>query len=84
MMYQIMVQTRIAIIVNAAVTLHRGAQIATRYAVCRRQFKSIKESQQERKLLDYTLHMDTLAQHLCRAITLELTVREVSELDLQS
>ena len=36
MVYQIMVQTRMMIIVGAAVTLWRGLTIATRYAVCRR------------------------------------------------
>ena len=58
--------------------------MATRYAVCRRQFATIKGSDQERKLLDYQLHMDTVSQHLCRAIVLELTVGEVGALELQS
>ena len=34
--YQIMVQTRIAIVTGAATILHNGSKIATRYAVCRR------------------------------------------------
>ena len=42
--YQIMVQTRISIITNAAYIFHRAARIATRYAVCRRQFATIKGS----------------------------------------
>jgi alkylation response protein AidB-like acyl-CoA dehydrogenase len=36
--YQIMVQTRIAITTGAATILQRAAMIATRYAACRRQF----------------------------------------------
>lgn len=39
--YQVMLQTRITILNNAAFILHRGAQIAIRYAACRRQFTSI-------------------------------------------
>jgi len=46
--YQIMVQTRIAIITGAACVLHGAAKIAIRYAVCRRQFATIKGSDQER------------------------------------
>ena len=51
--YQIMVQTRIAITTGTAFVLHKAACIAARYAACRRQFATIKGSDQERKLLDY-------------------------------
>ena len=51
--YQIMVQTRIQIVYGGSMCLHRAAMFATRYAVCRRQFQTIKGSDDERKLLDY-------------------------------
>ena len=40
--YQVMVQTRLKISFGAAVNLFRSGAIATRYAVCRRQFANIK------------------------------------------
>lgn len=51
--YQIMVQTRIQISYGCPFILHSTAQYAIRYAACRRQFATIKGSEQERKLLDY-------------------------------
>ena len=42
--YQIMVQTRIAIVQGSATILQRGSMIAIRYAACRRQFLTIKGS----------------------------------------
>lgn len=84
MIYQIMVQTRIYIVTSCALLMHRAAQIATRYAACRRQFATIKGSEQERKLLDYQLHMDTLASNLSRALVLQLVVGELGKLESQS
>ena len=82
--YQIMVQTRIAITVGAASVLHRAACCATRYAACRRQFQSIKGSDDERQLLDYQLHQDTLAKHLSIAMTLHLVIGDLINLETQS
>jgi len=48
-----MVQTRLAIITGSSITLWRALTIAVRYAVCRRQFSTIKGTRKERKLLDY-------------------------------
>ena len=42
--------------------------IAIRYAVCRRQFASMKGSTQERKLLDYQTHMACLAPHYANCV----------------
>lgn len=82
--YQIMVQTRIAITVGSAVILHRAACCATRYAACRRQFASIKGSDEERQLLDYQLHQDTLSKHLSIAMTLHLVISDLINLETQS
>ena len=82
--YQIMVQTRIAIITGAACVLHGAAKIAIRYAVCRRQFATIKGSDQERQLIDYQLHMDTLSYNFCRSIVLQFVSGDVGKLELQS
>lgn len=82
--YQIMVQTRIVITVGAASILHRAACCATRYAACRRQFASIKGSDDERQLLDYQLHQDTLSKHLSIAMTLHLVISDLINLETQS
>ena len=44
MVYQIMVQTRIKIILGAYLHMFISAKWATRYAVCRRQFSTIDGS----------------------------------------
>ena len=82
--YQIMVQTRIAIVYGAGVHMHKVACMATRYAACRRQFASIAGSDVERQLLDYQLHMDTLGRNLCQAVLLELVSEDLAQLELQS
>ena len=72
--YQIMVQTRITITTNAATGLLRAAMIATRYSACRRQFSTIKDSEEERKLIDYQLQMDVLCKNVCAAIVIQFVV----------
>ena len=82
--YQIMVQTRITICTGAAINYHKAAKIASRYAVCRRQFKSIKGSDDERKLMDYQLHMDTVTSNLSKALVFEMVVADLADLEGQS
>ena len=53
LLYSIMSTTRLSIIMGCAFNIFRAAMVATRYAVCRRQFANIKGSKRERKLLDY-------------------------------
>lgn len=53
MTYQIMVQTRLLVIYGSKYVMLSSARMATRYAVCRRQFKTIDGKSEERKLLDY-------------------------------
>jgi len=53
LLYQIMVMTRTRILFGASFALQRATVIATRYAVCRRQFKNEGGSKRERKLIDY-------------------------------
>lgn len=48
-----MVQTRLLISAASAFILVDTAKMAIRYAVCRRQFKTIHGKKEERKLLDY-------------------------------
>ena len=77
--YQIMVQTRLMIMFGAATNLFRAGCIAVRYAACRRQFKSIKGSNEERKLLDYQTHMDILASNISNGFCIYMTGREIAE-----
>ena len=57
---------------------------AARYAVCRRQFQTIKGSEEERKLLDYQLHMDTICKQLSNAITINQVMQDLIKLEGQS
>lgn len=53
MRYSIMVATRIGLTKSAYQYLQMALCVATRYAACRRQFKNIPDSSEERKLIDY-------------------------------
>lgn len=48
-----MLQTRMVLIRSSSIFLMLQARWATRYAVCRRQFKNQSQSKDERKLIDY-------------------------------
>ena len=52
-MYQIMMLTRVSLMHQSWLGMARSALISIRYAVCRRQFRTVKGSNEERKLLDY-------------------------------
>jgi acyl-CoA oxidase len=52
-LYAAMLFTRILIISGAPFCLSQALTICLRYSVCRRQFKTVKGSKLERKLLDY-------------------------------
>lgn len=65
MLYQTMVQTRLLIFQGSMYYLLISCRHATRYAACRRQFRTIKNQSTERKLLDYQTHMSILGPPLC-------------------
>ena len=52
-LYQGMVATRVSLLHSSYQCISKATVIATRYAVCRRQFKTLKGISEERKLLDY-------------------------------
>ena len=54
--------------------------MATRYAVCRRQFAIDKNVKVERKLIDYQTHMHILGPHLANAIVMQVSARKVEQL----
>lgn len=56
-LYQIMTMTRTMIIFGSSLALARSVSTATRYAVCRRQFKNEEGVRRERKIIDYQTHM---------------------------
>lgn len=64
---------------GASFNILRAAAVAVRYAVCRRQFANMQGSRAERKLLDYQIHMDTLASVIANGICLNLSAREINE-----
>ena len=58
-----MVDTRI-VITNCGTFLYRQLLIATRYAVCRRQFAIVSGGKVERKLIDYRTHLNLIGSQL--------------------
>ena len=70
MVYQIMVQTRLIIIFGSKYLLLTAARQATRYAVCRRQFKTYEVKKEERKLLDYQTHMAIIGPNVATAFVI--------------
>lgn len=62
-----MLRTRQAVMNTATLYILMSCRIAVRYAVCRRQFKSIPGEKKERKLLDYQTHMAIIAPILSYA-----------------
>ena len=64
--------------------MHRSACAATRYAVCRRQFFTVKGSKDERQLIDYQLQMEVLGKNLSNAIALQLTICDLCQLAKES
>lgn len=82
--YQIMVITRLMIIFGASYAIFRSSTIATRYAVCRRQFANQSGTKEERKLIDYQTHMHILGPHIANAYVIYLTGRTLENLYLDS
>ena len=74
-----MVRTRIGIIYGCFSAIAGAALISTRYAACRRQFKTVKGSSEERKLLDYQTHMAVLGPHLAAQYIAMLTAHSLGE-----
>ena len=83
-LFQVMTKTRFFIINSSGMYLMKASLVATRYAVCRRQFQSIKGSDQERKLLDYQTHMACLAPHLVNGIMILGVSGSIYQLMLES
>lgn len=52
-LYTTMMLIRYIIIHDVPVAMNKSLLIALRYAACRRQFRTIKGSKEERKILDY-------------------------------
>lgn len=51
--YQVMIKTRLSLILFAGFCMIQSGLIAVRYAICRRQFANKPGSKEERQLLDY-------------------------------
>ena len=79
-LYSGMTNIRLGIIFGSAVALMRSARVAVRYAVCRRQFANQKDTREERKLLDYQVHMDTLSKNIANGFILTLTAGAIADL----
>ena len=69
-----MVRTRIAVTSSCVSSIGTSALFSVRYAVCRRQFKTIKGSNQERKLIDYQTHMAVLGPHVAAKFVISFVV----------
>ena len=65
---------------GAAYALLRSCTMATRYAVCRRQFANYKDSKVERRLIDYQTHLFILGPNISNAFVIYLTGRIIEQL----
>lgn len=70
LIYQIMLRTRQAVMNTAFLYTAMSCRFAIRYAVCRRQFRTLPGSREERKLLDYQTHMAIIAPVLSYAFVI--------------
>lgn len=84
MVYQIMVQTRLLIIFGANYMILHSSRIATRYAVCRRQFRTIEGKSEERQLIDYQTHMNILGPILCTGLVIGFAGQLITKLNIKS
>ena len=82
--YSIMMLTRVGMIGGSWFALARSALISIRYAVCRRQFKTIKGSREERKLLDYQTHMAILGPYLASSFIIKFVGMTFAQLSMKS
>ena len=80
LLYMIMSKTRLSIIQGSAYALLYGGLTATRYAVCRRQFSNQTGTKEERKLLDYQVHMELLGKNVGNSAAIFLTGRVIDDL----
>ena len=78
-LYMIMSKTRLSIIQGSAYALLYGALVSTRYAVCRRQFSNQTGTKEERKLLDYQVHMELLGKNVGNAAAIFLIGRVIDD-----
>lgn len=72
--------TRMNIIYGSAWCLLRANTIATRFAVCRRQFAIARGKKQERKIIDYQTHMQILGPNIANSYVLFRAARYVDPL----
>ena len=79
-----MLIARQCIIFTAFVFMMIGCRFAVRYAVCRRQFKTIPGSKEERKLLDYQTHMAILAPVVSSTFVIQMSGLLVFDLTLKA
>lgn len=68
-----------SIIMGCAFNLFRAGKVAVRYAVCRRQFSNQTGTKEERKLLDYQVHMETLGKNVSNGLTIFLAAKTIDE-----
>ena len=79
-----MVNTRMIILGSCGSVLFRSILIATRYAVCRRQFSSISGTKVERKLIDYQTHLNLIGSQLSNSFILNSVQGYLLALQLES
>jgi len=82
-LYVVMSMTRISITLGCCYNLFRSGLVAIRYACCRRQFANQVGTKEERKLIDYQVHMEVLGKNMGNAIVIFLAGRETFDLLLQ-
>lgn len=69
-LYTVMSKIRMMLIAQTGYNIFKAGKTAVRYAVCRRQFANQKGTKQERKLIDYQIHMSTLGYNLANGLVM--------------
>lgn len=78
--YGVMMLIRLHIVVESPSYLAAALKIGVRYAVCRRQFKTMHGSKAERKLMDYQSHMVKFGPILAKCYAMLANITYVKSL----
>lgn len=80
MVYQIMVITRMMIIMGCSLVLFQAVNIAVKYSAVRRQFVIDKGSKKERKIIDFQTQLHILGPTQANALIIQISGKFVERM----
>jgi acyl-CoA oxidase len=84
LLYTAMSGTRVIVMLACFHSLMRATMVATRYAVCRRQFRNEEGTKRERKLIDYQTHLAVIGPSLAAKFMFILAAKRVKDITDQA